>query len=200
MKNLKCSDVSISEQLPSEMRERREVQFSHFKHLRDESKHNNNVKIRLTRDKLSVNNKLVPSNFENNTLQMANDPDTTVTKFEDLSGTKTYEHSQSYFQGHAHTVNTIAEAKSSPGALLQNPDVAKAHHISYAYLITNEAGDAAGQSDNGETGASDISKTIIRERGLNNIFLAVSRCHNGPNLGRKRFEIIKTTALDALPK
>ena len=97
-------------------------------------------------------------------------------------------------------MKTIAEANASLATLLQNPDVAKPHHISYAYSITNEIEDVIGQSDDGETGTSDVLKTIIQERNLTNIFLSVSRCHNGPNLGKKRFEIIRATALDALSK
>ena len=202
VKNLKDMDISISEQLPPEMRERREVQFSHFKHLRDQYKHDSSKRVRLTRDKLFVNNKLVPCSFETNTLQMAKDQGSATFKYDDLAHTKTYEHSLSYFQGHVHKVKTIAEANASLAALLQNPDVAKAHHISYAYSITNETENDCiiGQSDDGETGASDILKTIIQERGLTNIFLSVSRCHNGPNLGKKRFEIIRATVLDALLK
>ena len=76
--------------------------------------------------------------------------------------------------------------------------MAKAHHISYAYSISDETGETSGQSDDGETGASELIKTVIEDKKLTNVFLAVSRLHNGPNLGKKRFEIIRATALDAL--
>ena len=138
VKNLKGMDISITEQLPPEMRERREVQLNHFKHLRDQYKHDSNKRVRLIRDKLFVNNKLIPYSFETNILQMAKDQGSATFKYDDLTHTKTYEHSLSYFQGHAHKVKTIAKANTSLATLLQNPDVAKAHHISHAYSITND--------------------------------------------------------------
>ena len=63
---------------------------------------------------------------------------------------------------------------------LQNPAVAKAHHISHAYSLAYEMEDDTGQSDDRETGTrSDILKNIIQERGFTNMFLSVSRCHHG---------------------
>ena len=200
VKNLKGTGISISEQLPSQVRERRETQFNYYKKLREDHKYDASVRVRLSRDKLFINNKRVTNRFENNTLQLAQDPEITLFKFEDLSHTEISEHSKNYFQGHAHMVNTLAEAKAAWSALLQNPEVSTAHHISYAYSMTTTTGDIAGQSDDGETGASDILSNIIQEKGLTNIFLAVSRHHNGPNLGKKRFEIIRATALDVLAK
>ena len=198
VKNLRDTGISISEQLPSQMRERREAQFGHFKRLREEHRHHANVRVRLIRDKLLVNNKPVKNCFENNTLQLVHDPQITPIKFKDMVHTEIFEKSQSYFQGHVYTVNTTAEAAAARSALLQDPEVAKAHHISYAYLISDETGETSGQSDDGETGASEILRTVIEEKKLTNLFLAVSRLHNGPNLGKKRFEIIRTTALDVL--
>ena len=95
---------------------------------------------------------------------------------------------------------SIAEAKASLSALLQNPDVRKAHHIIYAYSTVDGNVTVDGHSDDGETGASNILKTVIEEKGLNNIFISVSRCHNGPNLGKRSFEIIRSTALDVLSR
>ena len=197
-KNLRDTSISISEQLPSQMRERREAQLGHFKKLREEHRHHENVHVRLTRDKLLVNSKPVKNCFESNTLQDAHNPPINPIKFEDMVHTKIFEQSQSYFQGHVYTVNTVAEASAAWSALLQDPEVAKAHHISYAYSISDETGETSGQSDDGETGASELIKTVIEDKKLTNVFLAVSRLHNGPNLGKKRFEIIRATALDAL--
>ena len=45
-----------------------------------------------------------------------------------------------------------------------------------------------------EYGASKILCDIIKEKGLENIFLAVTRIHNGPNLAKKRFELISSAA------
>ena len=182
------------------MRERRDAQFSKFKQLRDEHKHNPGVRVKLNKDKLLLNNTLVESSFERNTLSTASASEVRPVRFQDILHTEISEHSRSYFQGHLNTVSSISEAKASLSALHQNPDVAKAHHIIYAYSVLDGDNTVEGQSDDGETGASDILRTIIKEKRLNNLFLAVSRCHNGPNLGKKRFEIIKATALDIISR
>ena len=147
-----------------------------------------------------INNKTVDNNFEKNPLCSAKVPQIDPIRFEDLIHTETKQYSQSYFQGHLNTVASTAEAKATLSALLQNPDVAKAHHIIYAYTIGEGKDKVDGHSDDGETGASDILKTLIEERRLTNTFLAVSRCHNGPNLGKRRYELMRSTALDALSK
>ena len=38
------------------------------------------------------------------------------------------------------------------------------------------------------------SVTLIKEKGLENIFLAVTCIHNGQNFGKKRFELISSAA------
>ena len=200
VKNLKGSRVSISEQLPSEMRERRDAQFMKYKQLREEHQNNQSVRVKLTKDKLLLNNKIVENNFERNSLSTASPPEIYPIRFQDILHTDVSEYSQSYFQGHLNTVTSIAEAKASLSALLQNSDVAKAHHITYAYSILDGGNTTDGQSDDGEIGASDILQTIIKEKGLTNIFVAVSRCHSGPNIGKKRFEMIKTAALNVISK
>ena len=138
------------------------------------------------------------NSFEKNPLPFPNTTKIEPIKFEDLFHTEVKEHSQSYFQGHLNTVNSIEDAKTSLFALFQHPDVASAHHISYAYTTGEGKHKTDGQNDEGETGASDILKTLIEEKQLTNIFLAVSRRHCGLNLGKRRFEIIRATALDVL--
>lgn len=57
-----------------------------------------------------------------------------------------------------------------------------------------------GNSDGGEWAASKILANLLEENLKTNIFLAVSRKHDGPNLGRKRFSIISQIGREVLNK
>ena len=76
--------------------------------------------------------------------------------------------------------------------------MASAHHIMYAHSPTSEHGITTGYSDDRETGAGKLLKMINEQKSLENIFLAVSRRHNDPILGSKRFDLIRSTALNVI--
>ena len=107
IKNLRGSGISVNEQLPSEMRERRDVQFSKFKQLKNHYQQDNGVRVRLARDKLFINDKLVDNSFEKNSLPFPNSIQIKPIRFDDLLHTEVKEQSQSYFRGHLHAVNSI---------------------------------------------------------------------------------------------
>ena len=197
-KNLKGTKISICEHLPSEMRERRDAQFSTFKSFKEEHRNNTNVKVRLTRDKLFVNNSLIPDGFEEKPLSIIHSQLPSHFKYTEMNHTDVIEYSQSYFQGHSQKINSISEAYAAHSALFQDSHVASAHHISYAYTITTDKGITSGHSDDGEIGAGKILKMILEQNSIENVLIAVSRHHNGPNLGQKRFDLIRSTALKAL--
>ena len=199
-RNLKGTTISICEQLPSEMRERRDTQLGKFKSLKEEYKNDTNMKVRLKKDKLFVNNTLIRGDFEEKPLSLTKSMNPTYFEYSDMTHTDVIEDSHSYFQGHSQTITSIPEANAAYSALLQNPDVASAHHISYAYSFASEHGITTGYNDDGETGAGKVLKMVIEQKSLENIFLAVSRHHNGPNLGRKRFDLIRSTALKVIDK
>ena len=98
-------------------------------------------------------------------------------------------------------MTTVQEAKAAYLALLQNNEVATAHHISYAYTVPEKSKDATaitltGHDDDGEFGASKILLDILTK--TENTFIAVSRLHKGPNIGKKRFQLVETCANKAL--
>ena len=200
VKNLKGTGISITDQLPSEMRERRDVQFQNFKHLKEQHKYDTSVKVKLVRDRIYINNTETPSRFEKNSLLLNNMENDVSYKFEDMVHSEVIEESQSFFQGHTQEVNSMAEAQASYKALFQNQSTASASHISYAYVVGDGLNFLSGYSDDGETGASDVLKKLIHERSLKNVFFAVSRKHQGPNLGKRRFELIKSVASEVISK
>ena len=114
-----------------------------------------------------------------------------------LFNTEVIEFSGNYFQGHMVKISSMDEVKRAYCALLQNPKTAGVHHIMYAYSYTEETATfdeqsvQHGNSDDGEYGGSRILTRLLSETKLNNIFLAVSRVHNGPNIRRKRYELIE---------
>ena len=55
-----------------------------------------------------------------------------------------------------------------------------------------------GHSDDGEWAASKLLANLLAENRSDNILVAVSRRHDGPNLGRQRFSIIVSAAKEAL--
>ena len=121
--------------------------------------------------------------------------------YSSLQHSEVIERSGSFFQGHAIKVTTVQEAKAAHSALLQNHDVANAHHISYAYSVCESPGDptaptVTGYDDDGEFGASKVLKDILAK--TKNTFIAVSRVHNRPNIGKKRFQLIEMCANKAL--
>ena len=62
----------------------------------------------------------------------------------------------------------------------------------YVYRYVNADNDTVeGYSDDGEVrGSKEIWRAMDR-LGINNVFVAVSRRHDGPNIGQRRFDIIR---------
>ena len=193
VRNLKGSKISISNQLPSEMRERRDVQIQSFRELRNQHRGDTSVKVRLRKDKILLNDSLVPQPFESRPLDTCY-YDATPLDHNKLLHTDVTQVSGSHFQGHLMEIHSVTEARSAYCSLFQNPDIARAQHIIYAYTTPEGSIHITGHSDDGEYSASKILGDITKEKGLENIFLAVTRIHNGPNLGMKRFELISSAA------
>ena len=106
------------------MRERRTFQIPKLKALRDQYKSDTSTKIVLSKDKLRLNNTLVPSDFETNPISV---------EYDSIQHSEVIEFSGSSFQGHMVKISNMDEVKRAYCALLQNPKTAGAHHIMYAY-------------------------------------------------------------------
>ena len=71
----------------------------------------------------------------------------------------------------------------------------------YAYHIDNEDGVfATGNSDDGEIKGCEVISNYLQENKLENVFVAVSRIHNGPNNGRQRFTLIRQSCAKVIAK
>ena len=127
---------------------------------------------------------------------MPTDP---VCSLKSIAHTQVKEVNLSFFQGHAGKISSLKEAASVLQALYQSPQVAKSDHLVYAYSLTDENGmKITGNSDDGEYAASRLIADVIAQEQQSNIIIAISRRHEGPNLGRQRFNIFSSLAKEVL--
>ena len=197
VKNLKGNTISISEQFPPAMRERRAAVVRQMVAMKQDG---NKSKLKVRKDKLFIDNKEAASIFEDNPLHHdLHDQDLQCKKYEDMSHTEIREVDGSRFQGHAAVVQSPKEAAQARDALFQSTHVSKASSIIYAYKVRDvESGQVVrGFSDDREWCGAVVLKDIIEKTKQENIFLAVSRHHKGPNLGAARFTHIGIVAKQA---
>ena len=192
----KTLHVKITDHFPSEMRERRSVQKDALKKYK-EIYRDTDKKVTLVKDKLLVGSRVIGDAFVTNPLTSApcslpvNETVVKHTNIKEVNGSR--------FQGHAKSVNTISEAAAVKDTLFQLPAVSQCDHLIYAYNITDPSGmKISGHNDGGEWAASKLLENLLEERGLTNVFLAVTRKHDGPNLGQKRFNFITEMGSKAL--
>ena len=194
----KTIQTRIADHLPSEMREHRTVHRESYQKYK-KLYHDTDTKVKLIKDKLIVGSKVVEEPFQNNPL--VSSPTNFPKPHSSLKHTELKEINGSTFQGHAGSVTTVAEAASAKDSLFQISTVAHSDHVIYAYSIMDPSGmKIVGNNDGGEWAASKMLVNLIEEKGLTNIFLAVTRKHAGPNLGRKRFTYITKMATKAIEK
>ena len=100
------------------------------------------------------------------------------------------------FQAHTVTdVQTIKEIKIALKLILLDPKVQTATHPRiFAYRIPNDDD----FNDDGETGAGKNLANVLRLRGSENVFVAVTRWFGGTHLGPQRFKVINSCASAAL--
>ena len=98
-------------------------------------------------------------------------------------------------------VHSIEDAVRARDALFQDLQVASADHLMYAYHVDNEHGVfVTGNFDDGEIKGSQVICNYMQELNLENMFIAVSRAHNGPNIGKQRFDLIRQSCVEVLQK
>ena len=192
----KVLNIKVSEHYPSDMKERREAQIDALKTYRDIHK-DTSTRVALVKDKLYVGQQIIDTTFENNKLQFI--PTENVAPIHTISQTPVREINKSIFQGHAARVHSFKEAAAVKQSLYQFSQIANSDHLIYAYAITDENGiRITGNSDDGEWAASRLIADLISHKMETNIFIAVSRRHQGPNLGRTRFSVFSQIAQEAL--
>ena len=186
------SRVRMSDHFPSEVKEKRMAQVGDLKRFREMYK-DSSTKVRLVNDKLKVGNQVMESAFEPN--KLTSHPASTTPSLNSIFHTDIVVQQGSYFQGHASNVKSVKQAAETRDALFQSNQVANSHHLMYAYILTDDSGMMiSGHSDDGEWSASKLILNLIKEKGKSDVFVAVSRHHDGPNLGPQRFVTISAVA------
>ena len=187
-RNLSGSHFSISDQLPKSMQERRLCQLSDFKRLRNEK---GNSKVKLIRDKLIVDGKLVDPCLEKNPVK----PATAPLDSDDIQWAVTKEQSvdNSKFWGFSREINCIDDVQEGLAGILEDNENSQSTHIVYAYRFVENDNVTEGHADDGEIGASRVLIDELRKCN-SNALVAILRNYGGRNLGAKRFRIYRDHA------
>lgn len=193
---LKDGPYRLSEQLPRETRVRRITQIPLMLDLRTKFP---DSKILLKQDKLFQDGKLVRPEFSANRLRVLPNP-TVVTDVTNILQTDSMIEKGSRFRGYGRHIDSLQEAQACIAALYQADEVAEATHTIYAYRLKDSTSGLMieGHHDDGEWGASASIASILAERQMEGIFLAVTRKYGGTDLGKRRFTIIQELATKAL--
>ena len=196
---LKGSPYGLSEQLPSDTRQRRTAQIPTLTALRREAREKNSQdNIKPIKDKMIINNKVQSEVFEKNPLNVTMSVGETIDYNMMLHSSVTMVNG-STFQGHYYPIHSGEEAHQALRAIFQNRMLAQSHHAVYGYNYLDINGDkVSGFSDDGEWQAGVILKDLLDKSDNPNGILIVTRKHDGPNLGRKRFEVMRKFANDVL--
>ena len=192
----RTGNIKVSDHLPSVMKEKRMAQVEDLKQSREMYK-NSGKRVALVKDKLMVGSQVILDAFEKNKLPSM--PTSTPPSIKEVAQTPVEDVKGSLFKGFAARVNSVRQAAEIREALYQCQHVSQSDHTIYAYTVTDDSGmKITGYSDDGEWTASKILMNQLLEKQYTNTFIAVSRIHNGPNLGKMRFNIVSRVADAAL--
>ena len=182
------------------MREKRAAQIPTLKALRKQYEGSKiKTTVTMVKDTIHVNRRPIDSpsiDFQKNAL-----PEMSVlsTNYVNLHHTKVHTEQDSFFQGHRANITSVHQASAARSAIFQEPNLAEAKHIIYAYAFSNSDGDVfSGYSDDGEIGGGELILKEIEKAKSMNTFICVTRIKEGGNIGKNRFELIKTCAKDAI--
>lgn len=190
--------VRVSENYPAITREKRKAQIETLKSIKNTFK-NTSTRVVMSKDKILVNGK--PKNceaFARNTL-----PESSPfsISYEKLEHSEIITDNSSIFQAHILPVHTKDQASAARNAIYQNPELATATHVIYAYKLGSIAsGDSveSGFSDDLEIEGGSLLMSLIEIENRTDVFICVTRIKNGPNIGPSRFTHIKTCAQEML--
>ena len=188
--------VRVAEHYPSIIREKRQCQITKLRQLRvmyEETETN----VKLSKDKILVNG--VERNthtFERNQLD-AMSP--LSINFDKLKHSNIKVDKRSTFQAHSLKVHSLEQAVAAKNAIYQNPKLADASHIMYAYKIGG-TGDAieSGFFDDSEIQGGSKLMELINDENAKDIFICVTRLKRGSNIGPARFTHIVNCAKEVI--
>ena len=196
---LKGATFTMREHLPPNIRERRMAQTPMLTNLRREARAaNTRSSIKLIKDKLIVDNQVKSDVFEKEPLDKNISLGKTI-KYEQLFHSSSTTVNGSTFQGHYYPIHSGEEATQALRAIYQNKTLAKSHHVIYAYNYIDPDGQTiSGYSDDGEWQTSVMLKDLLEANINSNGILIVTRRHDGPNLGKRRFDLVRDVAREVL--
>ena len=186
--NLVDGRISVSDQLPKSMQERRLNQVPQFKKFRKDL---GKQKVKLVRDKLIVNGKVNYPQFDKNPVK----PISAAIDTEDIEWVQSEEQTEnkSIFWGLGTGITCIEDVQEALAKVLEDEENAHASHIVYAYKFEGDTGKFDGHADDGEIGASRILMEELNNSDANGL-IVVLRHYGGRNLGPKRFRIYREHA------
>ena len=187
--------LSVQDQLPQEVQERRNRLWPRFKEAKERAKQDKSIKVRWSLDKLHVNGKVYSASDD---IQCF-DPDLTNTNTHIAHSSQLSEQG-STFQSHAAYLKQGDSVAGVLASLYSNRSIAKAEHNMYAYRL--KEGDSVKEScsDDGEHGAGNRLLRLLREHNETDIVLICTRWFGGVHIGPKRFEHMTNSANEALQK
>ena len=197
VQNLKGTKINISDDLPSEMRERRISQIPVMKDLKLKS--GRDVKISMIKDQLIVDGKVRDPQFSRNKLKYGQCLTQLKPVNEDqYSMCKSTPDGKNSFTAFACEISSQDEACRSHESLFQLAEVAKATHRVYAYALEGERGSKNyGHDDDAEFGASTKILQKLNSKGIVNYYVCITRSYGG-KMGKARFDTYEELATQAL--
>jgi hypothetical protein len=184
-------NLSISEQFPPEIQQRRKELWPLYK----QAKQNQVKNVKWNVDKLIINGSVHTANQEN--LDVDFDEDV---KDVDITHTELYSEGGSTFIGHAAEISSARDVSVVMAALLQDKALVSATHHFYAYRVGRTANQKEAYHDDREHGGGQCLRDWLREEGKTNTVVIVSRWFGGRHLGPRRFNIFKEMAKQACDK
>ena len=189
VKNLKGKKhLSVSEQFPAEVQERRKQLWPLYKQAKENK--TNNVKWNV--DKLIINGKTHTAKGDN----LSIDPETDLEDV-NIAHTTIRKVEGSTFIGHAALIDNVDDVNKVIANLLQDKALTTANHTFYAYRVGRAANIKEGHRDDREHGAGSTLKRWLQDSGKTNIIVIGSRWFGGTHMGPRRFDVFKELAEDA---
>ena len=191
VKHLSGTVYSLSDRLPRSMMERRLVQLPDRRRLKD-----GGATVKLVRDKLISNNKVVDPGFSKRPLKPHTEKHF-VTALQTIKQSNEYVEQDSRFQAYAFNVGCESEVQTGLAAIRKIHPFATHHVYAYQYVDPITGENVRGHDDDGEWGASKHVAQQLETLAKNKLIVIV-RYFGGIFLGKRRFEIHNNAAKTAV--
>ena len=186
-KHLAGKKFSVSQQQPREYEERRKQLIPIYQKARV-----NKVPARWFKDKLFVNDKLLE--VTKDTVKDINIDVMALATSLKVKRDPHMETNGSTFQGSSVNITCTEEIIPAIHAITKDTRSARGTHNMYAYRIKHGDNITEHFEDDGEYGAGRRILSLMQDNNMVGTLICVTRWHFGPNIGPKRFELIKKAA------